>query len=183
MNFIAIVGTNADFSYNRLLLQFMQKFFAKKARIDICELKELPAFNEDLSVNDQAGVLELAKKIEKSDGVIIAVPEYDHSIPAVLKSTLEWLSYQIKPLKQKAVFVVGTSYGPQGSARAQLHLRQILESPDIMANVLPGNEFLLGNAQQSFDDDADLKDESNKQMLTNCFDAFLEYANWLKKVK
>lgn len=88
----AMVGTNADFSYNLILLQYIKKHFAGDADIDVCEIKDIPAFNEDLSVIDQDRVQELAHKIEASDGVIIGCPECDHSIPAVLKSTIEWLS-------------------------------------------------------------------------------------------
>ena len=81
--------------------------------------------------------LEIAAKIEEADGVIIGTPEYDHSIPAVLMSALAWLSYGIYPLLNKPIMITGASYGTLGSSRAQLQLRQILNAPEIKANVLP----------------------------------------------
>ncbi|AYW44905.1 NADPH-dependent FMN reductase [Tetragenococcus koreensis] len=181
MNFVAIEGTNADFSYNRFLLHYIRNHFVSKHVIEVCEIANLPVFNADLDVKKQPVVLELAKRVEKSDGVIIATPEYDHSIPAVLKSTIEWLSYQLNSFSKKPVFIIGASYGPQGSARAQLHLRQILSSPDVMANVLPGNEFLLGNVTQQFDDEQNLKDAAIIEKLEVSFNDFITYTSTFKK--
>jgi DUF438 domain-containing protein len=92
------------------------------------------------------------KAIQLSDGVIFSTPEYDHSIPAALKSAIEWLSYKSEVLKHKPAMIVGTSYGPQASSRAQEHLRQILASPDCDAYTLSGNEMLIGNAAKVFVD-------------------------------
>jgi len=181
LNFVAIEGTNADFSYNRMLLHYINRHFASEHRIEVCEIADLPAFNADLDVNEQSAVLALDKKIKGADGVIIASPEYDHSIPAVLKSTIEWLSYQLNSFYKKPVLIVGASYGPQGSARAQFQLRQILSSPDVMANVLPGNEFLLGNVMQQFDDEQNLKDPTVIGNLETSFHDFVDYTTTFKK--
>lgn len=97
----------------------------------------------------------LSKKLtqkSQADGVIIATPEHNHTIPASLKSVLEWLSFKIHPLENKPVMIVGASYYDQGSSRAQLHLRQILDAPGVNAIVLPGNEFLLGKVKEAFDE-------------------------------
>lgn len=77
--------------------------------------------------------LEIAKKIDEADGVIIGTPEYDHSIPAVLMNALAWLSYGVFPLSNKPVMITGASYGTLGASRAQLQLRQILNAPEIKA--------------------------------------------------
>ena len=76
-----------------------------------------------------------------ADGVIIATPEHNHTVTAGLKSLLEWLSFKIHPLENKPVMIVGASYYDQGTSRAQLHLRQILDAPGVNALVMPGNEF------------------------------------------
>ncbi|KRM96102.1 NADPH-dependent FMN reductase [Liquorilactobacillus aquaticus DSM 21051] len=180
MKLVAIVGTNAAFSYNRILLHYMQQHFEKIAEIEVCEINELPPFCEDLPVKKESKIMELAYKITKADGVVFACPEYDHSIPAPLKSAIEWLSYEIDPLKQKPVLIVGASYGPQGSSRAQQHLRQILASPDANANVLPGNEFLLGNVAQVFDKEGQLGDQQAIKQLNSCFNEFLSYIRILQ---
>lgn len=101
--------------------------------------------------------LEIAKKIDEADGIIIGIPEYDHSIPAVLMNALAWLSYGVFPLLNKPVMITGASYGTLGASRAQLQLRQILNAPEIKANVLP-DEFLLSHSLQAFDSNGDLVD-------------------------
>src|SRR5699024_9584455 len=92
-------------------------------------------------------------KIEAADGVIIATPEYDHSVPAVLMNALEWLSYARHPFVGKPVMIVGASYGTLGTSRAQAHLRRILDSPELSARIMPSSEFLLGHSLQAFDED------------------------------
>src|SRR5699024_12149493 len=81
---------------------------------------------------------DIAKKIEDADGVIIATPEYDHSVTAVLSSALAWLSYGIHPFVDKPVMITGASYGSLGSSRAQAQLRQILDSPELKARIKIG---------------------------------------------
>ena len=144
---IAIVGTNSKRSTNRQLLQYMQKHFADKAEIELVEIKDIPVFNKPADKQVPDAVLDIVAKIEEADGVIIGTPEYDHSIPAVLMSALAWLSYGVFPLLNKPVMITGASYGTLGSSRAQLQLRQILNAPEIKANVLP-DEFLLSHSLQ-----------------------------------
>lgn len=181
MKFIGIVGTNAPFSNNRLLLNYMKQHFAPQHQLEICEIQKLPLFNEEIAADTPASIQELAQKIDAADGVIIATPEYDHSIPAALKSVLEWLSDNVHPLAHKPVMVVGTSYGPQGTSRAQQHLRQILDSPGIGAFVLPGNEFLLGHAKAAFDANQQLKDPQTISFLEQCFHNYLDFVQTINR--
>ncbi|GAJ27142.1 fumarate reductase flavoprotein subunit [Liquorilactobacillus sucicola DSM 21376 = JCM 15457] len=175
MHFVAIVGTNAKLSYNRILLRFIKDHFSDKATVDICEIKDIPMFNENVPKNDPEAVQKIAAKIESSDGVIIGCPEHNHSVPSPLKSVIEWLSYRVHPLNDKPVMIVGASYHPQGSSRAQLHLRQILDTPGVNAKVLPGNEFLLGNVKEAFDDNGVIKDQQTIKFLEDCFNEFLNF--------
>ncbi|MFZ2027360.1 MAG: NADPH-dependent FMN reductase, partial [Lactococcus raffinolactis] len=124
MKFVGLVGTNAKSSYNRLLLQFMQTHFNDKAEIEILEIKDVPMFNESKDASYSPLIQDFNRKIEDADGVIIATPEYNHSIPSSLKSLIEWLSFTLHPLDGKPVMIVGASLDVQGSSRAQLHLRQ-----------------------------------------------------------
>ena len=149
MKLIGLVGTNSAKSTNRQLLQYMQKHFADKAEIELIEIKDIPVFNKPADKKVPELVLEIADKIDAADGVIIGTPEYDHSIPAVLMNALAWLSYGIFPLLNKPVMITGASFGTLGSSRAQLQLRQILNAPEIKANVLP-DEFLLSHSLQAF---------------------------------
>ena len=172
LNFVGLIGTNSKGSNNRRLLQFMQKHFADKASIELVEIDNIPLFNKPAKMKVPEVVSELAKKIEAADGVIIATPEYDHSIPAVLQNALAWLSYGIFPMVNKPVMIVGASLGTLGSSRAQLQLRQILDAPELKAAIMPGSEFLLGRAQQAFDEKGNLKDKATVKKLDLLFDDF-----------
>lgn len=110
MKFVGIVGTNARHSYNRMLLEFMQRHFADQAEIEILELTDVPMFDESNDQTDSDVIQQFATKIEAADGVIIASPEHNHSIPSALKSIIEWLSFKIHPFDGQAVMIVGASY-------------------------------------------------------------------------
>lgn len=175
MKFVAIVGTTSPKSYNRTLLQFMQAHFQHKADIELLEINDVPMFNQDNPSNNKQ-LLAINEKILASDGVIIATPEYNHSIPSSLKSVLEWLSYELHPFDGKPVMILGASIDSQGSSRAQLHLRQILDAPGVNANVMPGYEFLLGNAHTAFDENGRLNSEGTIDFLEICFLRFMRFA-------
>lgn len=175
MKLIGITGTNADYSFNRFLLKYMQNIFSDRAKIDLIEIDQLPLFNENNCHNVPASVKEISQQIDDADGVIIATPEYDHAIPAALKSMIEWLSCTSHPFKNKPVMVVGASYGSQGTSRAQTNLKQILDSPGVNALVLSGNEFLLGNCRDEFDANHKLKNKQTIAFLTECFDNYLDF--------
>lgn len=177
MKIVGIVGTNARRSYNRMLLQYIQKHFANQFALEICEIKDIPLFNENHPAADPESITVLAEKIAAADGVIISTPEHNHSVPSPLKSVIEWLSYRIHPLANKSLMIVGASYHPQGSSRAQVHLRQILDSPGVNPRVLPGNEFLLGNAKTAFDSESNIKNEKTVSFLEQCISEFIKFIN------
>lgn len=175
MKFVGLVGTNAKSSYNRLLLQFMKTHFNDKAEIEILEIKDVPMFNESKDASYSPLIQDFNRKIEDADGVIIATPEYNHSIPSSLKSLIEWLSFNLHPFDGKPVMIVGASLDVQGSSRAQLHLRQILDAPGVNAVVMTGYEFLLGQANHAFDEAGQLKNEGTIDFLESCFLRFMKF--------
>lgn len=173
MKFVGIVGSNAEPSYNRQLLEFIKKHFADQFEMELGETKDIPMFNEDLEESEE--ILALAEKVEAADAVIIATPEYNHSIPSALNSLIEWFSYRIHPLDGKPVLIVGASTDIQGSSRAQLHLRQILDAPGVGAAVFPGNEFLLGNAKHRFDEAGNIADQGTIDFLESVMKKFIRF--------
>lgn len=180
--FIAIVGSNSNKSTNRELLKYMQKHFQNQAEIELVEIKDLPIFKKSADKYVPQAAKDIAQKIEAADGVIIATPEYDHSVTAALSSALAWLSYGIHPLVDKPVMITGASYGSLGSSRAQAQLRQILDSPEIKARIMPSSEFLLGHSLQAFDDQGNLKDEDAIKQLNGLFKDFLQFVNISKEL-
>ncbi len=180
--FIAIVGSNSQKSTNRELLKYMKRHFQDLAEIELVEIKDLPIFKKSADKYVPQLAKDIAKKIEDADGVIIATPEYDHSVTAVLSSALAWLSYGIHPFVDKPVMITGASYGSLGSSRAQAQLRQILDSPEIKARIMPSSEFLLGHSLQAFDDDGNLKDKDIVKELDGLFQDFLQFVNISKQL-
>src|SRR5690625_3048438 len=177
MKIVGIVGSNADFSYNRLLLNFIAKNFKKLIDVEVLDIKDVPMFNQSNDQTNSEPIQRLNRKISEADGVIIATPEYNHSIPSALQSVLEWLSFKIHPLDGKPVMIVGASYDVQGSSRSQLHLRQVLDAPGVNAIVMPGNEFLLGEVHKAFDDNGNLIDKKTTEFLEICLKKFIRFIN------
>ncbi|MGY3766674.1 NAD(P)H-dependent oxidoreductase [Vagococcus vulneris] len=175
MKIIGIVGSSAELSYNRKLLYFIKKQYKHLFNLEIIEIKDLPMFNQSNNQTQSPEIQAINRKIKYADGVIIATPEHNHTITASLKSLLEWLSYEIHPLEDKPVMIVGASYYDQGSSRAQLHLRQILDAPGVNAIVMPGNEFLLGKVREAFDEQDNLKDERTIGFLGSTLEKFSRF--------
>lgn len=175
MKLVGIIGSTSELSYNRILLQFIQKKFSHLFDLDLIEIKDLPIFNQSDDQTNSPVIQDINRRILAADGVIISTAEHNHSIPAGLKSLLEWLSYKIHPLENKPVMIVGASYFSQGSSRAQLHLRQVLDAPGVNAIVMPGNEFLLGDVKKAFDAEGNLVDQGTVDFLTVCLNKFLRF--------
>ena len=180
MNLVGIVGTNSERSTNRKLLRFMAEHFAPQAAIEVLEIKDLPAFDEPENKTAPAAVTAFSKKIAAADGVIIATPEYNHTIPAPLASALEWIAYTSRALINKPTMIVGASLGLLGTSRAQAHLRQILDAPELKARVMPGTEFFLGHSEQVLDDECHL---NNPEKVAELEEHFSEFQNFVELTK
>ena len=182
MKLVGIAGSIADQSYNRTLLEFIAKHYQGLVDVDILNINDVPMFNRDYDETNSPVIQDLNKRILAADGVIIATPEHNHTVPAALKNVIEWLSYEIHPLDGKPVMIVGASYHTQGSSRAQLHLRQILEAPGVNAIVLPGHEFLLGNVKTAFDENGNLKDKRTADFLQTTLQNFIKFAKVINMI-
>ncbi|KRL54748.1 flavoprotein [Paucilactobacillus oligofermentans DSM 15707 = LMG 22743] len=174
---IGIVGSNSKKSTNRQLLKYMKKRYSEIDEIELVEVSGLPIFvkTEDMEIPMQAE--RMLEKIKKADGVIVATPEYDHSIPAILSSALAWLSYGVHPFLDKPVMITGASFGNLGASRAQAQLRQILDSPEIKARVMPSSEFLLSNSLKAFNNNGFLTDTQQVKWLDSLVADFNEFIN------
>lgn len=182
MKLVALVGTNAEFSFNRFLCQFIAKKYAGDADIEVLEIADLPAFHKEGQADER--VAAFRDKIAAADGVIVSTPEYDHAIPAALKSALEWLGSHAgaNVMAMKPACVVGVSLGGQGASRSQEDAREILLSPDMMANVLPGNELLIGWAYTTFNKESgELVDEAALAQLDKVMNNFFDFVKQAHK--
>lgn len=152
MKLLALVGSLRKDSYNMQLAKSIQKRYNDQFDLDIADLRVLPYYDQDAELDAPESVQVFKKQVSDADGIIIITPEYNWSIPGVLKNALDWLSRVDKVMINKPVMTAGVSPATFGTLRAQLHLREVLSSPGIMAKVLipAGNEVLINFAGEKF---------------------------------
>jgi len=181
LHIIGIAGSLRKGSYNKMLLNAARELAADKMMIEEFDISGIPMFNTDVEqIAVPEIVVELKEKIRQADGLLIATPEYNYSIPGVLKNTIDWASRTPKdtPLHLKPVAMMGGSGGISGTIRAQGHMRQILAHSNMLDLKKP--EVLVTKIQEKFDENGVLTDEALKQHLirfTNAFD------NWIRIFK
>lgn len=175
MNIIAISGSLRKGSFNTALLHAVKARAPSAMKIEIVTLEGIPLFNED--DESRSGVPDIVKglqaKIRAADGIIISTPEYNFSVPGVLKNATDWLSREGNPFKWKRVGIMGASGGPVGTARAQYHLRQNLVG--LEAITMPKPEIFVGNSDKKFKD-GKLTDEDTLKVIDTWLKAFAEWA-------
>ena len=175
MRVVAIVGSIRKDSYNKRIANFMKDRYKGKLDIEILLLNDIPIFNEDIEEDPPQVVKDFKSKIKESQGVLFVSPEYNHSIPGVLKNALDWCSRVDRVMANKVSFIIGASNGNIGTARGQAHLRLVLNSGGVALNNLPGNEILIRNVQDKFDGD-NLIDETTIKYLDRTVDRFIKWA-------
>lgn len=163
--FIALSGSLRKDSYNTHLLEALKEIAGDTAIIDIVDISALPHFNQDLESAFPSDAQTLKDKILAADGVIFSTPEYNRSIPGVLKNAIDWASrpYGKNSFAQKPILVLGASIGPTSTALAQYHLKQIMLYLD--GRVIGQPEFYMGPAGGKFDESGKLTDEGTKEHL------------------
>jgi len=177
INILGIAGSLRRQSYNRSALRAAQQLAPEGVTVNIFEIDGIPGFNEDDEKNPPAKVVELKKQIRAADALLIVTPEYNYSIPGVLKNAIDWAS---RPYGDSAWFgkpaaIMGASIGTIGTARAQYHLRQIF----VFLNIFPINqpEVMIGNAAERFDAQGNLTDEKTKEYIRELLQSLAEWTN------
>jgi chromate reductase, NAD(P)H dehydrogenase (quinone) len=181
LNVLAISGSIRRGSMNRRLLEAAVELAPAGMSLHFAEsLDSLPLFSEDREHAAAPGfdaVQRLRAQVAHADGILIATPEYNQSIPGVLKNAIDWLSRPLpdEVLIGKPVAVIGASAGRWGTRLAQAALRQVLyatESP-----VLPRPALYVREAAQLFDAQGRLTDVSTRESLAAVLQAF---ARWIE---
>jgi chromate reductase, NAD(P)H dehydrogenase (quinone) len=118
------------------------------AILEIFDLVNIPPFNQDIEMDMPSKVKEFKSKIREADAILIATPEYNYSVPGVLKNAIDWASrpYGDNSFYGKPVAIMSASPGMLGGVRAQYHLRQSF----VYLNMYPGNgpDVVVNFAQQ-----------------------------------
>jgi chromate reductase, NAD(P)H dehydrogenase (quinone) len=178
MKVLGISGSLRRDSYNTKLLRAAEGLLPGGVEYERWDgLKDIPPFNEDDDFEPApAAVTDLRNAIGEADAVLIVTPEYNSSIPGVLKNALDWVSRPIvtNTLRNKPVAVVGASTGAFGAVWAQAELRKVLSA--IGARVVDA-EVAVGHAPTRFDENGRLEDESLLEQLGEMVETLLAAAD------
>jgi chromate reductase len=177
---LGILGSLRKASFNRHALVAAQALVPAGAALEIFELEGIPPFNQDQEKQPPTRVTELKAKVRAADAILFATPEYNYSIPGVLKNAIDWASrpYGDNAWQGKPVAVMGASVGILGRARAQYHLRQYF----VFLNMYPVNqpEVLIASAAQRFNERGELTDETSRELIRKLL---AELMAWTKRLK
>lgn len=176
---LGISGALRKASTNTGLLRALQEMAPQHVSLDIATLHGIPPFDEDdeAASGKPEAVKALDARIRAADGIVIACPEYNFSVPGVLKNATDWLSRGGSPFRWKRLGVIGAGGGQfVGTARAQYHLRQNLQA--LQAITLPRPEVFVNHNEEKFDAAGNLTDAETRRHLAKWFESFLE---WVEK--
>ena len=178
---LGFAGSLRRGSYNRGLLRAAQQVAPEGVEIEIAALDEIPPYNQDVqSQGDPEPVRLFKERIRAADALLIATPEYNYSIPGVLKNALDWASRPAAEsvLRRKPVAIMGASTGRMGTVRAQLALRQVFVFTESLALLKP--EVLVSGAAGLFDADGNLLDDETRRRVRELLEALVEWTQRLR---
>jgi chromate reductase, NAD(P)H dehydrogenase (quinone) len=180
---LGVPGSLRQASFNRAALHAAREVLPSNATLEIFDLKGIPPFSEDDEQALPARVVELKARIREADAILIATPEYNYSVPGVLKNAIDWGSrpYGDNAWDGKPVAIMGASIGTTGTARAQYHLRQMF----VFLNMYPVNrpEVMISAAAQRFDERGRLVDEKSRKLIGQLMEALVAWTRRLDKGK
>lgn len=177
MKTVALVGSLRKDSYNLKLVNHLATKYPELG-IEVANIANLPYFNEEIEANPGQEVREFQALVKDADAVIIATPEYNASISGVLKNAIDWVSRAGKEMQGKKTLILGASMGNLGTVKAQIHLRDILDTMGVGAYVLPaagGNDLFIGAVHEKFDETGRLADETTVQFIDTVVKRFKNF--------
>ena len=176
-----IVGSLRRESVNRKLAKALAKLGQTKFKFNLVEIGDLPIYNEDLWQDPPASVLRMKKEIEATDAVLFVTPEYNRSIPPVLKNAIDWGTrpWGKNSWAGKPASIVGTSPGAVGTAVAQTHLRSVAVILDVVLMGQP--EVYFVNKPGLIDENDDITDDTTREFLEGYLARFEAWIDQVSK--
>jgi chromate reductase len=178
---LGFVGSLRKGSYNKALMRAALKLVPEDVAIEVFDLEGIPPFNQDLESSPPPIVQEFKAKIRNADALLIASPEYNYSVPGVLKNAVDWASrpYGDSAFEGKPVAIMSASVGSLGGARAQYHLRQSF----IFLDMHPLNrpEVMMPFAEDNIDVDGNVTNNQTKQLIRELLEALVQLTRKLTK--
>ena len=177
---LGICGSLRQASFNRAALRTAIKLVPDGMTVEEADISAIEPYNEDVFAKGFPAAVEvLRQQIAAADALLFATPEYNYSMPGVLKNAIDWASRPPnQPFARKPVAMIGASRGMFGSARAQYHLRQVCVSLDMYPINKP--EVMIPAAQTKFDASGNLTDEPTRGFIAGLLVALRDWALKLK---
>ena len=180
VHFLAFAGSLRKQSYNKAILAAALEMVPENTTLEIFDLEGIPPFNQDFENQPPDKVREFKSKIRAADAILIATPEYNYSIPGVLKNAIDWASrpYGDNAFDRKPVAIMGASVGMLGTARAQYDLRRSF----VFLNMFPLNqpEVMVPLAQDKVNSSGKLTDEKTRKKIAELLRSL---ADWTRRMR
>lgn len=180
LKILGFAGSLRKGSYNKFLLRSASQLLPPETSLEVFDLSDIPPYNQDLDNNMPPKVKQFKTQIRESDALLIATPEYNYSVPGVLKNAIDYASrpYGDNSFDDKPVAIMSASVGMIGGARAQYHLRQMF----VFLNMHPVNvpEVIVTFASNKFDSEGNLLDDNTKKFLIQLLQ---NLSNWTRRLK
>jgi chromate reductase len=175
LHILGICGSLRKHSYNALLLRAYAEWAPPDTTIETAHIDEIPSYNEDVrQVGFPPPVFRLRDQIQRADALLIVTPEYNYSIPGVLKNAIDWASRPPdQPFNEKPIAISGASTSMLGSARAQYDLRRCCVY--INAFVLNQPEVMVAKAHERFDKEGNLTHQGSQRLVVEQLDALVAF--------
>lgn len=181
LHILGFAGSLRNGSVNKGLLRAAAEQTPDGMEIETYDLAGIPLYNGDVDAAGQPeAVLRFKERIAAADALLIATPEYNYSIPGVLKNAIDWASRppDKSPLNGKPIALMGAG-GVYGTVRAQLHLRQVFVFTNSF--VMPKPELMVMRAWEKFDNDGNLLDEEIRERIGVVLHGLAEWTMRLKR--
>lgn len=176
---LGFAGSLRKDSYNKALLRAALELVPEGVELEIFDIEGIPPFNQDLENEPSEKVKEFKARIKAADAVLIVTPEYNYSIPGVLKNAIDCASrpHGDNAFEHKPVAMMGASTGMMGTARAQYHLRQCFVFLSCFALNHP--EVMVAHAQEKIDKNGNVTDQKTRELIRRLLESLVE---WTKRL-
>ncbi len=178
---LGFAGSLRKGSFNKAILEAAKEVVPGDAELETFDLEDIPLFNQDIEQEMPERVRSFKDRIKMADALLIATPEYNHSITGVLKNAMDWASrpYPDNSFDGKAVAVMSASPGLSGGDKAQYHLRQTFVSLNMHAVNRP--EVAVGLVMDKLDENSRLKDGKTREKIAELLRSLVALAKKLQQ--
>jgi chromate reductase len=180
LQILGIAGSLRAGSYNRAALRAAGGVVPDGASLSSFGLEDIPPYNQDAEAALPPAVRELKRLVRQADAILFVTPEYNFSVPGVLKNAIDWASRPAgdNAWAGKPAAIMGVSSGRFGTTRSQLHLRQIFVYLDVHCINKP--HVMIGNAAEAFDAEGNLADEKTRDLIRQLLANLVEWSRRLR---